>query len=126
MKLVRVAWIVGIPHSADGDLRRLIHFDGLELRYPFKPLLHGGLGSHLLYLGEQVVRERHASLRRPDLQRPVQLVGHVADLDHLRHVDQSNTCSAHVNSAVARVGFALSEREACRTLASLMEAWMHK
>jgi len=90
--LLYVARVVGVPHPADRDLRRLVYFDWLELRYLFEPLLHGWFSGYLLYLGEQVVGEGHAEARSPYLQRPVQLVGDVADLDHLRHAANINAC----------------------------------
>ena len=65
--LLHFARNVGVPHPADGDLRWLVHFDGLELSYPFEPLLHCRLRGHLLYLREKVIRERHAGLCRPYL-----------------------------------------------------------
>ena len=63
---------------------------GLEIRRgaltdALRQLRDRGQLGDLLYLAEEIVRQGHPGLRRTRLERAVNGLGHVPDLDHPRH-----------------------------------------
>jgi hypothetical protein len=69
------------------------------------PVLYAEKTQRLLELLAILVRQGHVHLEEVSkalgqpsaLELPVEIVGHVAELNHLRHVDSISACAAHVN-----------------------------
>lgn len=93
-----IARIIRVSQAPDRCVRRFIQLDRLVLRDALHQLPKGRFLGHLLYLRKQIIRQRHPCPGCPNFQLAVQIVGYVSDLDHLRHVGESITCSKHVNS----------------------------
>src|SRR5690606_3536342 len=62
-------------------------------------------------LAQKVIGQAHPRTGRAGLHFPMDVVGHVADLDHLGHVLHHNTCDTH-----ALVGVSMPREIATRSL----------
>ena len=86
-----------VPPLSD-DLRgRCLQFHARPGMEPREHLLASGERGDPLDFHEEVVGEAPSCLRRPGLDRPMDDIGDVANLNHLRHVGSMTACISHVN-----------------------------
>ena len=87
-----------LPRGKDDIGRRHRECHRRQLCYPGAQLFKRRLLGNLTHFVEEVIRQRHAGQRGERLEPAMQIVGHIADLDHLRHVPRANymccTCQA--------------------------------
>src|ERR1035438_7446247 len=115
--------ITAVPYCPQDFHRGSLHVYGFEAREPLPHLAHRWFIGELADLAKDVVGERQAVQRGARLELAVQVVGDVAQLDHLGHVFRLFACAAHVKivggcalGSARRHGwpFQLSQRAQCR------------